>query len=290
MTYILYNPLGNGGHGTRGLDRVKAAFREEDPRPVDITALDTAAFLAPLTAEDKVILCGGDGTIHRLVNDLEGKAPAVPVYIWRFGTGNDFLRDTAAAGESMVLLNGYMHNLPVARFEGRTMRFLNGCSCGVDAVVCAMMAENLSKPKKSGYAENAIRSFFRRYKPLSGRVTVDGETREYERIWMAGTLNGRYQGGGMKFAPDQDRNGDTLTCLVWHGASALSTLLHFPAVIPGKHTGFASCDMRTGREITVELDGPTMIQLDGEVTENVTGYTARKKNTSSADQRRELSF
>lgn len=276
MTYILYNPLSNGGRGEKGLDDVQAALAADSPETLDITALNTRAFLGGLTAEDRVILCGGDGTINCLVNDLGGQAPAVPVYVWRFGTGNDFLRDAAAPGEAMVLLNDHIPRLPVTEVEGWTLRYLNGCSVGVDAVVCYQMEENLRRPKKSSYAATALRSFFKKYKPMSGRVTVDGETREYERIWMAAAMNGHYQGGGMKFAPDQDRNGDTLTCIVWHGTSPLGTLLRFPFVIPGWHTGFAACDIRVGREITVELDAPTMLQMDGEVLTGVTGYTARK--------------
>ena len=276
MTYILYNPLANGGHGADGLGDVQAALSAENPETRDITALDTAAFFAGLTAQDRVILCGGDGTINRLVNSLEGQAPAVPIYVWRFGTGNDFLRDVAAPEDTMVLLNDHIPHLPTAEVQGKTLYYLNGCSAGVDAVVCFQMEENRRRPKKASYAGTALCSFFKKYKPMSGRVTVDGETREYKKIWMAASMNGHYQGGGMKFAPDQDRNGDTLTCMVWHGTTPLGTLLRFPFVIPGRHTGFAACDIRVGREITVELDEPTMLQMDGEVLTGVTGYTARK--------------
>jgi diacylglycerol kinase family enzyme len=276
MTYILYNPLATRVHGDIGVKDVAEALREERPEVLDITALDTGAFFAARSPEDEIVLCGGDGTIHRLVNDLGGQAPAVPVYIWRFGSGNDFLRDTAAAGESRILLNDYMNNLRTAAVQGKEHRFLNGCSCGVDAVVCGMMEENRLAPKKSGYAITALRSFFNKYKPMSGRVTVDGVTREYDRIWMACAMNGHYQGGGMKFAPHQDRTGDTLTCMVWHDTGALGTLVRFPFAIPGKHTGFSACDMRVGREIVVELDAPTMLQMDGEVMDGVTGYIARK--------------
>ena len=276
MTYILYNPLANSGHGEYGVKDVQTACAADRPETLDITTLDTAAFFAERTAEDKISLCGGDGTIHRLVNDLEDRPPAAPIYIWRFGTGNDFLRDAAAADETMVLLNEHMNRLPSAEVQGKTHWYLNGCSVGVDAVVCGMMRDNLTKTKKSSYVSNALRSFFQRYKPMRGRVTVDGEARDYEKLWMAASMNGHYQGGGMNFAPHQDRNGDTLTCMVWHGTSALGTLLRFPFVIPGKHTGFAACEMRVGHEITVELESPTMLQMDGEVIEGVTGYTARK--------------
>lgn len=280
MTYILFNPLANGGRGDRGLEDVTDALSAEDPQVIDVTQTDAAAFLGGLTADDKAVLCGGDGTIHRLANELDGIAPAVPVYVWRYGTGNDFFRDvtigTPEENAPSILLNDQLHDLPVVSYNGKKERFLNGCSCGVDAVVCGMMEENRFSPGKASYAATALTSFFRRYKPMSGRVTVDGETRAYDRIWMAAAMNGRFQGGGMRFAPEQDRHSGQLCCLVWHGTTPLGTLLRFPFVIPGKHTKFANCDIRFGREITVELDAPTVIQLDGEVTDGVAGYTVRK--------------
>ena len=280
MTYILYNPLANGGRGDKGLPDVLAALAAETPQVLDITQIDTAAFLGGLTADDKVVLCGGDGTVNRLVNDLCGQAPAVPIHVWRYGTGNDFIRDVILDDPHndapTILLNEHMPDLPVVQIAGREpFRFLNGCSCGVDALVCGMVEESRLSPKKSGYAVTALRAF-RRYQPVHGRVTVDGEVREYDRIWLAVSMNGRFQGGGMKFAPDQKRHGDTLCCMVWHGTSALGTLLHFPFVIVGKHGGFANCDIRYGREIAVELDAPTVLQYDGEVIDGVSGYTARK--------------
>ena len=281
MTYILYNPLANGGRGDKGLSDVLEALAAEAPQVLDITQIDTAAVLGGLTASDKIVLCGGDGTVNRLVNDLGGQPPAVPVYLWRFGTGNDFLRDvtlgTPDETARSILLNDRIPGLPIAQVEGKApFRFLNGCSCGVDAVVCGMMEESRLSPKKASYAATALRAFFKRYTPMRGRVTVDGEVREYDDIWLAVSMNGRFQGGGMKFAPDQKRDSDQLCCLVWHGTTPLGTLLRFPFVIVGKHTGFPYCDMRFGREITVELEQPTMLQYDGEVIDGVTGYTARK--------------
>ena len=63
---------------------------------------------------------------------------------------------------------------------------------------------------------------------------------------------------------------------VTDGTSPVGTLLRFPFVIVGRHTGLAACDIRVGREIVVELDGSSPIQLDGEVIDGVSGYTVRK--------------
>ena len=279
MTYILYNPQANGGEGKKSLADVTAAIGDRHARAIDITSLAAGDFLADLPGDDRVILCGGDGTIHRLVNDLAGRVPAARVEVWRFGTGNDFVRDVAEPSQESVPLNDYIRDLPVAEAGGQQIRYLNGCSCGVDALVCKLLNEQHAAGRRAGYIGTAIGAIFRKYRPVGGCVTVDGQTRRYEKIWMAAAMNGRFQGGGMKFAPDQDRADGRLCCMVWHGTSALGTLLRFPSVIPGRHERYKKfCDFSFGREITVELDAPVPIQLDGETPFLVSGYTVRKNS------------
>ena len=95
MTYhVLYNPLaGNGSTDpTECLAKLTA-----DPQAIvhtDITTIkDYTAWLSPLAPDDVIVLCGGDGTINRFVNDTDGlELPQDVLYI-PTGTGNDFLRD-----------------------------------------------------------------------------------------------------------------------------------------------------------------------------------------------------
>lgn len=276
MTYILYNS--RASTGAKDIDEVKTAFAGEDPVLEDITALEPKAFFGGLTERDKVILCGGDGTINHLINDLEGECPVVPIHLWRLGTGNDFIRDVTTDDDKSartVLLNDHIRDLPHADIGGRRYWFLNGCCGGVDALVCQRM--NDERDRKPSYVTTAIRSFFKDFKTTTARVTVDGETRVYDRVWMAGAMNGRYQGGGMLFAPGQDRHGDTLCSFVWHGTSALGTLLHFPSIMSGGHVKYTKyCDMLRGRSVTIEFGDPNFVQMDGETIPNVTVFTIEK--------------
>ena len=276
MVYILYNPYANNGDGEKGVDEVRAALAGKKPELCDLTRIDVNAFLNGLTGEDEVILCGGDGTIHQVVNRLRGVCPAVPVRLWRFGTGNDFIRDTAESPSAKsVLLNEHMKNLPYAEVDGERHWFLNGCGGGVDALVCAKM--NGEAGKKAGYASVAVSSFFRDFHTTSARVTVDGETMEFDNVWMAGAMNGRYQGGGMIFAPGQDRRSDRVCLYLWHGTGRIGTLLHFPSIMKGTHGKYTKyCVLRFGREITVEFSEPQYLQLDGETLSGVTRFTVRK--------------
>lgn len=278
MIYILYNPLANNGNGLAGVEEVRAFCGAEACELHDITTLDAKAFLMGLPADDRVILCGGDGTINHLINDLDGALPAVPIHAWRFGTGNDFIRDVTADSDptaKTAALSEYIQNLPRAIVGDKQIRFVNGCSGGVDSLVCAKMNE--ARGKKPNYVTTALKAFFNDFKKTGVRITVDGVTHEFDGVWMAGAMNGRYQGGGMKFAPDQDRTGDRLCCYVWHGTSILGTLLHFPGVISGKYIhNQKHCEIRFGREITIEFRDPQPIQFDGEVLPDVKRFTLVK--------------
>jgi diacylglycerol kinase family enzyme len=280
MIYILYNPLANGGNGTAGIDDVAAAFAPQATETKNVLELDTRTFLTGLSETDQVILCGGDGTINKLVNAIEGADIAVPIYVWKFGTGNDFWRDVPEkADKQMVRLNEHIQRLPYAEIGGQHVCFINNCSFGLDGIVCET-GDRIKRQRKKGkvsYAWLAIRSIIADYHCGNARVTVDGETREYTKVWMASALNGRYVGGGMKLAPDQDRDSDKLCCLVWHGTNRLHTLIRLVSVFWGGHVKWKNmCDVRFGSHIQVEYDRPTAAQLDGEVISGVTGYTAHK--------------
>lgn len=281
MTYILYNPKANNNHGTEGLDQVTAALKASgggEPRMLDLTALDAKTFLMGLPAGDEVILCGGDGTLHHLINDLDGAVPAVPVKVWRMGTGNDFLRDVLGeSGEQTALLNDYIGNLPSVEVPGGRRRFLNNVSLGLDGQVCELGEQEKARlGRPVNYIALALRLIFRDYHAANATVTVDGESRSYERVWVASVFNGRYVGGGQMLAPRQDRTGDELCCVVLHGLGRLTALVKLPKVLRGAHEGIPQCDVRFGRDISVTLDRPGAINLDGEPLERVTGYRAVK--------------
>ena len=90
-------------------------------------------------------------------------------------------------------------------------------------------------------------------------------------------MNGRYYGGGMNIAPDQNRiKNETLSVVVLHAKSKLKTLMVFPSIFKGEHVKHPEMvEILTGKEIKVEFDKPTALQIDGETVLGVTEYTAK---------------
>lgn len=256
-------------------------FIPDDVLYVDMTKItDYAVFFGSLEPEDYIILAGGDGTLHRFVNDTYGLEIQQEIFYFPAGTGNDFACDLGKSPLSAPFpIAPYIAHLPTVEVKGKTYRFLNAVGFGIDGY-CCQVGDELRKisGKKVNYTAIAVKGLLRRYYPTSATVTVDGVEHIFHKVWIAPTMNGRYYGGGMMAAPDQNRLSEdgTLSLMVFHGAGRLRTLCIFPGIFKGthiKHTKQVS--VLTGHEIRVEFDRQTPLQIDGETILDVTSYVAK---------------
>jgi len=284
--HVLYNPLAGNGRCEGRLEQLIAALEGECilHRMTEIGSY--AEFLSKVGAEDKLILVGGDGTLNRFINDLGDIELKNEVLYYAAGSGNDFLKDVKGEdGDEAFSITKYIKNLPSVTVNGKTFRFLNGVGYGIDGYCCEVGDKiRECSDKQVNYTAIAIKGLLFGFKRPNARVTVDGKTFEYKKVWLAPTMNGRYYGGGMNMAPKQNRlNPDgTLSCVVLYGAGKLKTLTVFPSIFKGEHLSHNEMvTVHTGREITVAFDRPTALQIDGETILGVTEYTARAGVTAA---------
>ena len=267
MKYYLYNPLANNG------------IKIDVPgvEAVDATKTDYAEFFGKLAPEDEVVLIGGDGTINYLINHVDCENLQNKVYLLGNGSGNDFLNDIGEKPGKEILLNKYLKNLPVARVTGREMKYINNMSYGIDGYCCEVADKIRAKTpgKKINYTSIAIKGVLFFFKPCHATVTVDGVTREFDNVWLAPAMKGRYCGGGMNLAPGQDRFSDKLTVMVYCCKSRLKTMINFPKIFEGKHVEMTDLTtVITGNKVHVKFSRPCAAQIDGETVLNVSEYEA----------------
>ena len=268
MKYYLYNSLANNG--------IRPDVAPET-QLVDAVGLDYPAYLKSLQPEDEVVLLGGDGTLNYFINAVKGVEIKNSIYLLGSGTGNDFLTDIGKNPGEEVLINPYLENLPTVYVNGKEQLFINNMGFGIDGYCCEVADQIKEKnpQEKIDYSGIAIKGLLFHFKPCTAEVTVDGVTRSFENVWIAPTMKGRYYGGGMDMAPDQDRFSDHLTVVVYHCASKLKALITFPSIFKGEHVGKKDVvDIFTGNDITVKFSRPCAAQIDGETVLNVTEYRA----------------
>ena len=276
-TCILYNPL--AGHGdNEAKARALSETLEGEKELVNVTKIeDAAAFFAPLSEEDTVILCGGDGTVNRFVNAIDGIDVKAGILYYAIGTGNDFVHDLGKQpGDEPFDLKPYMQNLPVVEVKGVKRRFINGIGFGIDGYCCEIGDKmKATSDKPVNYTSIAIKGLLFHYKPTDATIIVDGVEHTYKKVWIAAGMKGRYYGGGMMTAPEQDRLNESgeITLVLFHGTGRLKTLMIFPSIFKGEHVKHTKeVAVHTGKDITVRFSSPAPLQIDGETVLGVTEY------------------
>ena len=133
--------------------------------------------------------------------------------------------------------------------------------------------ENKTPNKKINYTAIAIKGLLVDFKPRHVKIEIDGQTYEYDNVWLAPTMKGRYYGGGMMVAPGQDRLSDKLTVVVYSCKSKIKSLITFPLIFEGKHVEKKDVvKVFTGNKVHVTYDAPCAAQIDGETVLNVKEY------------------
>ncbi len=277
MYLILYNPISRNGANTKTVEKVVKKMKKKH-EAVHVKSLleikDTKEFLSKLDPETKIIIVGGDGTLNRVANEVRHIEKLPEVYLYKAGTGNDFRRSLKNK-KKLTRIDQYLVNLPKVEFKGEDLVFLNGIGLGFDALVCYTVEKAKKKKNKLNFFASVLRSL-KNFAPFDFEVEVDGVRRRFEDAWFVSIMNSKYFGGGMKIAPKADRESDTLEVVVISGISKFKLSTLFPVIYLGWHTKIKNVQIFTGKEIKVYSDLPALIQIDGEVYENVIELNVRR--------------
>ena len=277
-TYVFYNPLAGNGSCPEEVKRLEGYFGEGCAF-CDMTKPETyGQTLGSIQPDDKLVICGGDGTLNRIVN-LPVQLPSCEILYYPCGSGNDFAHDLGKNRcDDPFPINEYLAKLPTVTVKGKTCKFINGIGYGIDGYCCEEGDKQRAQSDKPvNYTSIAINGLLFHYKPTKATVTVDGVEHIFEKAWLAPTMNGRFYGGGMNAAPAQDRlHNETLSVMLFHGAGRIRTLAVFPSIFMGEHINHKKMvTVLTGKEIKVSFDSPRALQIDGETVLDVSEYSAK---------------
>lgn len=279
---VLYNSIAGKGAGrdsALGLDKI---LTDGELEYYDVTEVkDYRPILDGLLPDDVIVVSGGDGTLNRFVNDMAaaGFDYGNKVMYYATGSGNDFLKDLGLEkGTPPFDITKYVRDLPTAIIKGEEYKVLNGVGFGIDGYVCAE-GDRIRREKKKdsiNYTAIALKGLAYAFKPVNAAVTVDGVTKNYKKVWLAPSMNGRYFGGGMMIAPGQDRlnHSGTVSVVAVHDLSTFMILVLFPGIFKGIHVKYKKyVEIIEGKEVTVKFDRACQLQIDGETMDGITEYS-----------------
>lgn len=276
--FILHNPLAGHGHEEEELKLLRGHI---DGECVLIDVTREGGYkdeLADLQPDDVITISGGDGTLNKFINTVDVDNIPCDVYYYGSGSGNDFFHDITDGkfSDTPVKINQYLYGLPTVFVNGKSYRFINGVGFGLDGYCCERGDQLKAQGKKVNYTIIAILGLLFVHKPRVAKVTVDGKTSVYKRVTIAPTMQGRFYGGGMMATPNQDRFSNKVTFMTLHNCNRFKTLAIFSTVFSGTHVKYTDVVTTVeGREVTVEFNIPSALQIDGETIKDVKSYTVK---------------
>jgi diacylglycerol kinase (ATP) len=236
---------------------------------------ETIARQAVLGGRRRILIVGGDGSVHDVLNGVMDSATPgdepVTLAVAPDGTGNDWARSlgidrdpsaiagSIVSGRTMALDVG-MIDFPRAVPAARRW-FVNVAGAGYDAHVISRLPARV--PSRLAYLRGAIGGLAT-YRSPDFRITA-GEHRFEGRLLLAFVANGRYCGHGMIVAPVA-RLDDGLFDLVMIREVGLVTVL---AKIAKLYRGTILADPVTQHlkcaAVSIDTEPPVAVEADGQV-------------------------
>lgn len=262
---VVVNPTAGGGRAGRVVEGVLQRLVE---RGLDAEAVSGESFAGSVecaraaadAGADLVLACGGDGTVHAVLQGVVGTSAAFGIV--PAGTGNDNARllgydrrDPLRAVDAIASAAPRAVDVGMVRTaDGVERAFLGVLSSGFDSAVNER-ANSMRWPTGTALYLLAILRELSVFRPSTYRLTVDGRVREGRGMLIA-VGNGISYGGGMKVCPDAVVD-DGLLDVTWvHEVPRRTFVTVFPRVFAGTHTSHPSVSVERGSRIGIEAQGP----------------------------------
>jgi diacylglycerol kinase (ATP) len=217
-----------------------------------------------------VIACGGDGTVHQV---LQGAAESgVTMSVIPAGTGNDIARSLGIGVKdreswlrqlSHLIQAGEESRVDLSRIthDDRHVWSLGVISAGFDSAVNER-ANRLTRLRGTPRYVAALLAELRSFRMHDYEVTIDGMSLSGRALLIA-VGNGESYGGGMRICPSADMS-DGVLDITWVDTAPRRTVLRvFPRIFSGRHVEHPLVRTYRGREITISSKG-SVIYADGE--------------------------
>ncbi len=249
------------GHATEYAREIETAYRTTD-------------MSAPL----KIVIVGGDGTANEVTNGITlyhhiilGVVPS--------GSGNDLAHALGLPSNPFQALDRVLSPKQIRYVDHGILNVPDGnptshkfdvsAGIGYDAAVCHAASQSRLKKVlnrlhlgKLTYLIMAIKMFFTN-KPLDAEIIIDGK-HQHRQILFAAAMLGKYEGGGLKIAPQAALDDHLLSVCVVSKFAKWKFFYLLPSLLFGKHTCFKGVDVYDCASFELRCKEPAILHTDGE--------------------------
>ena len=270
--FVLLNPEAGGGQAGRLAEPMRQWLAANAPG-VSLVESDSIgrsrAMLQCLPEGTRVVLVGGDGTLHHMLPVL--LAQRFPFALVPLGSGNDTARALGLHGLPWERALSIALDEPPAPMDAgelvsarHRVPFASSLAFGFDAAV--LQRAPLAPAWLAGQARTlwAAIAELPRLRNWPMRVTVDGELRHQGRALFVTALNTATSAGGVQAMPTAQLADGRLNLLVAGRFGRAATLALLPRLQRGAHLGHPRIGAIAFKRLHVEVRTDVPISADGE--------------------------
>jgi len=219
----------------------------------------------------RVIVAGGDGSVHEAVNGIMAGGQGAELAVVPMGTGNDFAKACTipvhwedAAVLLVDRLNSGMaaRNIDVGRMNGRY--FANGAGIGFDARVTAIARRVRWPIGDLVYLVAVLKGMWDGIATPDIKVACTGNTISGP-VTLVNISNGPWIGGMFRIAPAAVNDDEELDLVVVNPVSRVRIVRLLPKLIKGTHVDEPEMSWHRMTSCEIEASEPVPSHLDGEL-------------------------
>lgn len=273
---LYLNPTAGRGRAGRRISRIEELFAQSDIavevyRSRAVGDLEEQVLAAVTNDANRILVAGGDGTIHEAVNGIMRAGGQSRLGVVPTGTGNDFAKacgmplDWEHATRLLagrLASTGTWRTIDIGRMNERF--FANGAGIGFDAKV-TRIARSYRLP--IGDLVYLLAIFRCMLDGIAGpEMTIDSEDFRWSGpITLASISNGAWIGGMFNIAPMADNTDGQLELMIADPVSRRRILSLIPKLMRGNHTTQSEITHASVRRLRIEASAPLESHLDGEM-------------------------
>lgn len=276
-TLVIVNPAAGGGRAEKIWPRLESRLREAiGPfETLKTHRRSDATEFAKSTGYERVVACGGDGTIHEVANGLIQQKRPPTLGILSLGTGSDLIKSLKIPSNLVlqveILRRGRSRPMDVGEIEfsgdGKREKrcFLNIVDAGMGAEVLRRLGVSRSLFGRRLAYFLATLEAYRGRRPVATSVTVDQKKVWEEPTLLAVVANGKSFGGGMQIAPHAEVSDGELEIVLVRDLTPPWLPLAIPLLYLKQVRRLPQVRLFKGRQVSLESEGPSFLDIDGEL-------------------------
>ncbi len=280
---LIMNPASRNGRASKAFNKLYPALKAK------LGDFELHMTTSPMDATNRVrqalknkecyqiLVAGGDGTINEAVNGYFEKGKVVrkdiPLGVINLGTGGDFFRSIQqinASYDVAIRENCFrLVDCGLVTINGGEQRyFLNIASTGMGGEVLKSLKKSAFQTGTPAFFYHSLKTLIKYIPPMVKIKSLDpsGNWSELDvELVNFFACNGRFNGGGMNWAPNGIIDDGIFNIVVVARTGKLKLIAQSGKIYAGRISELSGVREFEARHVIIEHSGELSLELDGEI-------------------------